>query len=64
MLNLTRQELMHELVVNHRIRSVADYTEQIVAEALNGTRQRNGITKGFEHRRAGQRADTAAPGLY
>jgi hypothetical protein len=45
---------MRELAVEHQIRSVADYAEQIVAEALNGTRERNGITKGF---------DLSAPGF-
>ncbi len=39
---------MRELVVRHRIRSVADYAEQIAADALNGNRERNGTNKGFD----------------
>jgi hypothetical protein len=49
----TRRELMRQLVVEHRIRSVADYAEQIVAEALDGKRERNCNCTGF---------DVAAPG--
>lgn len=50
---MTRQELMRELVVVHRIRSVADYAEQIVADALGGVRITNSTNKGF---------DVSAPG--
>jgi hypothetical protein len=61
MLNVTRQELMHELhellselAAKHRIRSASDYAEQLVAEALHGTREKNAVTKGY---------DLTAPGL-
>lgn len=45
---ITRQEMMRILVVEHEIHSVADYSEQIVAEALEGRRVSNGITKGYD----------------
>jgi hypothetical protein len=47
-LKFTRQDLMRELVVGHNIRSVADYSEQIVAEALNGERILKGARKGHD----------------
>ncbi len=52
--SVSRRELMRKLVHEHRIRSVADYAEQLVAEALNGTREENRNAKGF---------DLIAPGL-
>ena len=48
MTQLTRQELMHCLVVEHEIRSVADFAEQIVAEALDGQRRSNGVLQGYD----------------
>jgi hypothetical protein len=47
-INLTRQELMLRLMGEHRIRSVSDYAEQIVADALSGVREANGINKGYD----------------
>lgn len=35
-------------MVEHGIRSVSDYAEQIVADALAGTRDSNGVNKGFD----------------
>ena len=47
-INLTRQELMLRLMGEHGIRSVADYAEQVVADALSGVRVANGTNKGFD----------------
>jgi hypothetical protein len=46
--NATRQELMLRLMVEHGIRSVSDYAEQIVADALGGMRQSSGVNQGFD----------------
>jgi hypothetical protein len=44
----TRQSLMTQLMNEHGIRGVSDYAEQIVAEALEGSRETNRITKGYD----------------
>ncbi|MFP4144766.1 MAG: hypothetical protein ACLFV3_06445 [Phycisphaeraceae bacterium] len=45
---LTRQELMRRLMAEHRIRSVSDYAEQIVADALAGHREANAVNPGYD----------------
>jgi len=50
----TRQELMTQLALvrsrlaNRGIRQVSDYAELLVAEALQGSRQQNGQTAGYD----------------
>lgn len=46
--NTTRQELMLRLMVEHGIRSVSDYAEQIVADALGGARVANAGNQGYD----------------
>lgn len=41
-------ELKSRLVVEHQIRDVPDYAEQIVAEALDGQRRSNSVAKGYD----------------
>lgn len=39
---------MLQLMVEHGIRSVSDYAEQIVADALGGAREANSVNKGYD----------------
>jgi hypothetical protein len=45
---MSRRELLLLLTEKHRIRSVSDYAEQVVADALGGQRETNSVNRGYD----------------